>query len=116
MSVKKEFTQADLRLNLFTLVIIHIQLILGLAWYFMSPAYKHVKEIGMGAAMKDAHLRLLTVEHPTIMILAIIFITIGFVKHKTKQLDSAKFKAIAFYYSISLLLILSRIPWGQWFE
>jgi hypothetical protein len=26
-----------------------------------------------------------------------------------------KFKTIAIFYGLGLLLILSRIPWGQWF-
>lgn len=113
---KNNFYSKDLRISLFTLIIAHIQLLLGLAWYFMSPAYKHVKEIGMGAAMKDSHLRLLAVEHPLMMILAIVLITIGFSKHKKKESPSAKFKTIAIYYGIALLFVLSRIPWQQWFQ
>jgi hypothetical protein len=29
---------------------------------------------------------------------------------------TAKFKKIAIFYGLGLLLILSRIPWGQWFS
>jgi len=113
---KNIFYKKDLRLALFTLIVVHIQLLLGIAWYFMSPAYKHLKEIGMGAAMKDSLTRLLTVEHPLMMIIAIVLITIGFSKHKKKENDTSKFKTISIYYGIALLFILSRIPWGQWFE
>jgi hypothetical protein len=113
---KNNFYIKDLRIALFTLIVSHIQLLIGFAWYFMSPAYKHLKEIGMGEAMKDAQTRLLTVEHPLMMLLAIIFITIGFSKHKKKEKDSEKFKVIAIYYGIALLVILSRLPWQQWFD
>jgi len=58
--------------------------------------------------------RLLAVEHPTMMILAIVFITIGFSKHKKKTTDESKFKTILFWYSLALLFILVRIPWSQW--
>jgi hypothetical protein len=94
----------------------HIQLFIGLAWYFMSPAYKHLKEIGMGAAMKDSLTRLLAVEHPLLMLIAIVLITIGFSKHKKKDTAAAKFKTISIYYGIALVFVLSRIPWSQWFQ
>ena len=113
---KNNFYKKDLRMALFTLIVMFIQLFLGLAWYFMSPAYKHLKEIGMGAAMKDSPTRLLTVEHPLMMITAIVLVIIGFSKHKKKESASGKFKTISIYYGIALLFVLSRIPWTQWFE
>ena len=113
---KNNFYPKDLRLALFTLIAMHIQLFIGLAWYFMSPAYKHLKEIGMGAAMKDSLTRLLAVEHPLLMLIAIVLITIGFSKHKKKVTAAAKFKTISIYYGIALVFVLSRIPWSQWFQ
>jgi predicted membrane channel-forming protein YqfA (hemolysin III family) len=114
ISFKKEFTDVDLRLALFTLIVSHIQLLLGLGVYFSSPAFKFVKENGMGAAMKDSQVRLLAVEHPLMMIIAIVLITLGFSKSKKETTSQGKFKKIAFLYGVALLLILSRIPWNQW--
>ena len=34
----------DLRLGLFTLIFSHIQLLIGLGWYFSSPYYKALKD------------------------------------------------------------------------
>jgi hypothetical protein len=56
------------------------------------------------------------VEHPFINIVAIVLITIGWSKHKKVMGATAKFKKIAIFYGLGLLLILSRIPWGQWFS
>jgi len=114
LTQNKEFKDKDLRISLFTLIVMHIQLLIGLGWYFMSPAYKAMKEIGMGEVMKDATLRLYAVEHPLMMILAIVLITIGWSKHKKKTTDKAKFKTIAIFYGIALVFVLSRIPWNQW--
>jgi hypothetical protein len=111
---KKQFTDKDLRIGLFTLIVAHIQLLIGLGWYFMSPWFKALKE-NSGEVMADQATRLLAVEHPIMMILAIIFITIGWSKHKKKTTDSAKFKTFAIFYGIALLLILYRIPWINWF-
>ena len=111
---KREFKDKDLRLSLFTLIVTHIQLLIGLGWYFMSPAYKILKENGMGGL--DSYTRLLAVEHPLIMLIAIILITIGWSKHKKKDSDTAKFKTIAIFYGLALVLVLSRIPWTNWFN
>jgi hypothetical protein len=111
---KKEFTDKDLRLGLFTLILSHIQLLIGLGWYFMSPWFKALKS-NIGEVMGDKAVRLLAVEHPIMMILAIVLITIGWSKHKKKTEDTAKFKTFVVFYGLALLLILSRIPWNNWF-
>ena len=69
----------------------------------------------MGTVMKDSLLRLYAVEHITVMILAVVFITMGYSKHKKKQEATAKFKILAILYTLALVLMLSRIPWQQWF-
>lgn len=115
LTKNKNFSDKDLRISLFTLIVIHIQLILGFVVYYVSPYYESMREIGMGATMKDAVIRLYTVEHPLMMILAIILITIGFSKHKKQTTDKGKFKTITIFYGLGLLFVLSRIPWSQWF-
>jgi hypothetical protein len=112
----KEFKEKDLRIPLFALIIAHIQLLIGLVAYFTSAQFLILKESGMGAAMKDPEIRLVVMEHPLMMILAVILITVGFSKHKNKSSDKAKFKTIALYYGVALLFILSRIPWDKWFN
>lgn len=112
----KKFGAVQQKLALITLIVFHIQLIIGLGWYFMSPAYQHIKQFGMGATMKDSYFRLLAVEHPVMMLIAIALITIGYSKHKKKTTDKAKYWTLIWFYGIALLLILLRIPWNQWFD
>jgi hypothetical protein len=111
---KKEFKDKDLRIGLFALIVSHIQLLLGLGWYFMSPWVDALKN-DTSKVMADKEVRLLAVEHPIMMLLAIVCITIGWSKHKKKKEDAAKFKTFAIFYGIGLLLILSRTPWSNWF-
>jgi Na+/H+-dicarboxylate symporter len=113
LSKKKQFTDKDIRIGLFALIVSHMQLLIGLAWYFMSPWFSALTE-DTGAVMKEKSLRLLAVEHPVMMVLAIVFITIGWSKHKKKTTDSAKFKTFVIFYGIGLLLMLSKIPWNNW--
>ena len=112
----KMFTpQRDFRLSLFTLILCHLQLLIGLFLYFISPnGYNAVSELGMGGLNSAA--RLLAVEHPLINVIAIVLITIGWSRHKKFIEGKKKFKSIAIFYGLGLVLVLSRIPWGQWFS
>lgn len=111
---KREFKDKDLRISLFTLIVSHIQLLIGFLAYFFSAQFQFAKESGMGEAMKESSIRYFVIEHPLMMILAIVLITMGFSKHKKKEDDQAKFKTIAIYYGIALIFVLSRIPFAQW--
>ncbi|MDY0781328.1 hypothetical protein [Tenacibaculum sp. IB213877] len=112
---KKEFTHKDFRLGLFTLIATHIQLLIGLGWYFMSPWYKILKA-DASTAMGEPAVRLLAVEHPLMMIVAIVLITMGWSKHKKVVKSESKFKTFAIFYGLGLVIILSRIPWSNWFQ
>lgn len=114
LSGKKDFVNKDFRLSLFTLIFSHLQLLIGFVAYFMSPYFASISEVGMGEVMKDSTLRLYVVEHPSVMIIAIVLITMGFSKHKKKETAPEKFKTIALLYSIALVLVLSRLPWSAW--
>lgn len=107
---KREFAAKDKRLALIGLIATHFQLVLGLLLYFISP-------VGLASLgqMSNSALRLTSLEHPLINVIAIALITIGWSKHKKANESQSKFKAIAVFYGIGLLLILSRIPWALWF-
>ncbi len=107
--------EKDFRISLFALILTHLQLTVGLILYFVSPkGFSAIKELGM-AGMPTAT-RLLAVEHPFINIIAVALITIGWSRHKKFMEGNKKFKSIAVFYGIGLVLFLSRIPWGQWFS
>lgn len=109
---KKLFKQKDLRLSLFAFIFSHIQLLMGLIVYFISE--KGFQAFAIEGAMKNAELRLTMVEHPLTNIIAIVLITIGWSKHKKEESNNGKFKKIAIFYTLGLLLLLSRIPWNSW--
>lgn len=109
MFSKKEFTSKDRKIALFGLIGIHIQLLIGLILYFVSP-------LGFASLgqMSDKALRLTSLEHPLINIIGIALITIGWSKHKNLITSTSKFKTFSIFYGLGLLLILSRIPWNMW--
>ncbi|GLB47927.1 hypothetical protein [Neptunitalea lumnitzerae] len=112
-SSNKPFTDKDLRISLFGLIVTHVQLLIGLVLYFVTE--RNVwSELG-GGVMKNSLLRLVLVEHPVVNIIAIALITIGWSKHKKQTTAKGKFGKIALFYTIGLVLLLSRIPYDLWF-
>ncbi|MFD1615996.1 hypothetical protein [Gelatiniphilus marinus] len=109
----KEYTAKDFRIALFSLIVSHIQFLIGLILYFVSPRFELWRELG-GKVMSNSLARLYLVEHPFVNILAVALITIGYSKHKKKLTSASKLKTIAVFYTIALVLFLSRIPWDSW--
>ena len=106
MQSGKSFEEKDRKLNLFTMISVHIQLLFGLIIYFMSPS------VQFGAAtMKDSMLRFFTVEHFAMMLIAVILITVGNSRSKKAVEDAKKFKNTFTFYLIGLIIILVGIPW-----
>lgn len=103
---KKTYTEGNRKLNLFTLISAHIQLLVGLALYTMSTM---VSFSDMGNVMKSVNLRYWTVEHVVMMVIAIVLITIGHAKSKKASNSIAKHKSIAIFYTIALVIIIAAI-------
>lgn len=111
---KKEYGAKDMRLALFTLITMHIQFLIGLVLFFVSPnGLQAIQNNGMGGLSSAA--RKLAVEHPTLMLIAIVLVTIGYSKHKKQRLSTPKFKKLAIFYTLALIAVLAIIPWNQWF-
>jgi hypothetical protein len=111
---KKEFMPIDKKLATFTVIVVHIQVLIGLGLYFISPLIKSAYQ-DIGAAMKDASVRFYLVEHMSLMIIGAVLITIGSIKSKKATESQAKFKTLALFFSIGFVLVLSRIPWERIF-
>ena len=96
------------KIALFAMISLHIQLLIGLALYFMRG---WAGKWGTEGMMADNITRFFTMEHILMMISAIALATIGYSGAK-KMSDSMKqHKRVFIFYSISLLIILAIIPW-----
>ena len=108
----REFQEKDRKIALIAFIICHIQLLVGLILYFVSPLGFSL--LAGGGAMADATARLTALEHPLINILAIVLVSVGFIRAKKLESSIAKFRSIYMMYAVGLVLILSRIPWANW--
>lgn len=108
----KAFTDKDRKLSLLGLIPTHLQWVIGVILYFVSP--RGLSNFS-GEAMGDSVSRLYFLEHPLTMIIAVILITVGYARAKRQiGTDNRGFKSIAIFYGIGLFLILLRIPWISW--
>jgi Na+/serine symporter len=105
-SGKKPFQSRDARLSLMALIFVHIQLLLGLILYFVSP-----KVIFSAESMGNDMARFYLVEHLVTMLLAVILITVGYSRAKRAIDEGKKYRNILVFYIIGLLLIIAGIPW-----
>lgn len=103
---KVPFTQSMKRWGLAAMTAAHIQLITGLVLYFISPNVQYGPSM-----MKTTILRFYTVEHISLMLIAIILITVGYMRSKRASTDAGKSKAMFWTFLIGLVLILASIPW-----
>jgi len=106
-------TEGHRQNGLILLILAHTQFLIGGILYFVSPMSTSGLN-DLGAAMKDSTLRLYTLEHPLIMILAIVLITMAYSKSKKDISSHLKHKIKCVYFGPALVLILSRIPWSAW--
>lgn len=107
---QEEYTESDKKLGLFAMIVAHVQLTVGIALYFVSDMV-----ISMGDAMKDATTRLYAMEHPLMMVIAIVLLTMA--RSKTKNLsDVSAHKKNLLFFVLALVAIVSRIPWDQWLQ
>ena len=101
---KKPYTATNNKLSLFLLIATHLQFLLGLFLYFVSPYVQF-----NSSTMKDATTRYWTVEHVSMMIIAVVLITVARSTAKKMTVDESKHKRLFIFNSIALLIILAAI-------
>lgn len=104
----KKFTSTNKKINLFTLISAHTQLLIGLVLYFVSDITKSALS-NWSVAMKNPDLRYWAIEHFAMMVIAIALITIGYSKSKKANLDIQKHRNVAIFYGLAFIIILAAI-------
>lgn len=111
---KRKYEPFDNQASLLLLMLVHIQFVIGIVLYFVSPVVQAALA-DMGAAMKDDALRFAAVEHITVMLLAVIAITVGRVWSKKAKPDDMKHRRMLIGSALGFVLIIAGIPWEKMF-
>ncbi len=106
----RRFTRGDRLALMLGTTASHTQLLLGMALYFSSPFVKFFwGEPGAGAANRQ--LLFFSVIHILGMVTSVVLMSVGSSMAKRADDDRRKFRSIAIYWTIAVVLILLLIPW-----
>ncbi|MEJ0032332.1 MAG: cytochrome B [Bacteroidota bacterium] len=103
---KATFTGGDNKISLFTLIFTHTQFLLGLILYFVSPFV-------VFSGSRDASQRYWTMEHITMMLIAVVLITVGRSTMKKLPDGPSKHKRLFIFNVIALIVIIAAIAMAK---
>ena len=101
---KKEYTKMDDKYSLWLFMLTHTQLLIGIILFFVSSVV-----IFSGASMKDATARYWLVEHNTMMLIAIVLISVARISIKKLTDNIAKHRRLFILNTVALIVILVAI-------
>ncbi len=117
------YSERSRKLNLFAMISLHVQLLVGIALFFVSQKVNFSVDNWMSSDTAMGMYRFFNLEHVFGMVLAVVLVTMGRSKAEKKLKGSRdKHRRIMVSYLIALVIILLTIPWpfrehlgGAWF-
>jgi len=106
----KPWTQLDNRLGVIFTSVLDLNLLIGLLLFFLSDLTTGALK-DLGAAMGNDSLRFFAIEHWLIMLVAVVLAHVGWARAKKAPDDRGKFKQVAIFFTLALLVVLAAIPW-----
>lgn len=108
MSSSRSFGVGDQKRGMFTMISLHLQLVLGFVLYF-GKGWGSM--LGNAEAMGNTVMRFFSLEHMVTMLIAVVLGTLGHSLSKRATDDRTKFRRQAIWFTVSLIMILASIPW-----
>jgi hypothetical protein len=121
---RRPFIRSDARTGTILVILADVMFLVGLSLWFFNPkdvGHVSLKYHSFSEIMKNTQLRFYFLEHPIMMLLAIILLHIGKAQGRKAISDRAKHTRTVVFYFLALLLILISIPWpfrqvgGHWY-
>lgn len=110
---KKEWSKGDSKLSMILMSSTHLQMVIGLVMYILA-----IKNQGlfsdMGDTMGNAVLRWKAVEHPLMMFIFIILVSVLHITNKKEGKKNRNRRALIMG-GIAIAVALSAIPADRWF-
>lgn len=101
---KKPYSKLDNTLGLYLFIFTHLQLLVGILLYFKSDLVQF-----NASTMKNAELRYWAVEHVSLMLIAVVLITMARITSKKLTDPVAKHKRMFVFNSLALVIIVISI-------
>jgi hypothetical protein len=107
---QRVFTPADNSIRHWTATIAHIQLLIGMLLYTQSPIIKYFWH-NYDVAIHQPEISFFGLVHLSLMVTAIVTLTIGSSLSKRRLTDQEKFFTMLIWFTIALVIIFIAIPW-----
>jgi hypothetical protein len=107
---RREWTPADGRPGFLFVLGLDLQLLVGLALFLFLSPITHAALLDMGGAMRSSASRFWIVEHPTLMIVAVVLGHVGRVAARRAGSYRAGNRA-QFWYALAMVAVLLATPW-----
>ena len=108
---KGNFEDADGRFGRLFAISLDVQMLLGILMYLFFSTITTSAFENLGSAMSNSVTRFWIVEHPTMMLAALVFAHIGVVRVRKAPEAKAKHRNGLIFFGIAMLLILLGTPW-----
>jgi len=108
---QEPYTRFDNAIRNATVTTSHIQMALGISLYCISPVVRYFLNY-FKRAVHEREIRFFGMEHITMMVIAVVLITMGSAKAKKQTTDQQRFKTMAIWFTIALVIIFASIPWA----
>lgn len=107
---QKTFTKSNGTLRTVAATFVYLQFVIGIILYGVSPL---IKQYMRNAAELGGNwsYTFFSIYHFAVMFIAVILVAIGSIRSKKSATDQDKFKNMAIWFGLGLLLILAAIPW-----
>lgn len=105
-----------LKIVRFALILSHLQLILGIFVYFLSPRYNYWKILEFSEILNSSVYRFYLIEHPITNVLAVLIITIGYTLHNRQHRTVKVLSRVLIFYGLGLFFLLIRLPFSSWLD
>ncbi len=107
---RREWTPADGRPGLFFVLGLDLQLLVGLALFLFFSPITRAALLDLGGAMRSSASRFWIVEHPTLMIAAVVLAHVGRVAARRAGSYRAGNRA-QFWFALAMVAVLLATPW-----
>lgn len=104
------FSKTDNAVRHWTATVAHVQLVIGILLYTQSPLTSYFWR-SFKQNIHEPAILFFGLLHITLMLTAIVLLTIGSSLAKRRLTDKEKFKTMLVYFSIALFIIFIAIPW-----
>jgi cytochrome c biogenesis factor len=105
----KSYTKRDTMLRGATVGLNHLQIIFGFVLYFQSSLVAYLRSDIQGSSHIPG-VAFFGVMHISVMVIAALLLTVGGAIARRDETEAKKFRTVAIFFTIALVLILLAIP------